>query len=74
MKHSISANKELWIEQYRQEMFDRDQRSSMSAAKREGRMEGSQEKAILLAKKYMTLGHSAEEAAAFAEIDVGALK
>lgn len=45
---SISANKELWIEQYRQEMFDRDQRSSMSAAKREGRMEGARDTALIL--------------------------
>ena len=71
---SISANQDLWIAQYRQELFDRDRRSSISAAKREGRMEGGLEKAVLLAKKYMALGHSAEEAAAFAEIDVGALE
>ena len=40
---SISANQDLWIAQYRQEIFERDQRSSISAAKREGRMEGRME-------------------------------
>ena len=40
---SISANQDLWIAQYRQELFERDRRSSISAAKREGRMEGRAE-------------------------------
>ena len=34
-----------------------------------GRSEGIKEKAISLAKKYMSMGHSAKEAAEFAEID-----
>ena len=33
---SISANQELWLEQFRQEMFERDIRSDLSAAKSEG--------------------------------------
>ena len=33
---SISANQELWVEQFRQEMFERDYNSGMSAAKSEG--------------------------------------
>ena len=33
---SISANQELWLEQFRQEMFERDMRSGLSAAKSEG--------------------------------------
>ena len=33
---SISANQELWVEQFRQEMFERDIRSGLSAAKSEG--------------------------------------
>ena len=33
---SISANQDLWIEQFRQEMFERDIRSGLSAAKSEG--------------------------------------
>ena len=33
---SISANQELWLEQFRQEMFERDIRSGLSAAKSEG--------------------------------------
>ena len=33
---SISANQDLWVEQFRQEMFERDYRSGLSAAKSEG--------------------------------------
>ena len=33
---SISANQDLWLEQFRQEMFERDMRSGLSAAKSEG--------------------------------------
>ena len=36
---SISANQDLWVEQFRQEMFERDYRSGLSAAKEEGRSE-----------------------------------
>ena len=36
---SISANQDLWLEQFRQEMFERDIRSGLSAAKEEGRSE-----------------------------------
>lgn len=37
---SISENKDLWIEQFRQEMFERDQRSSINAARKQGLAEG----------------------------------
>ena len=33
---SISANQELWLEQFRQEMFERDYRSGLSAAENHG--------------------------------------
>ena len=42
---SISANQELWVEQFRQEMFERDYRSGLSAAKSEGRTEAKLEAA-----------------------------
>ncbi len=54
---SISANRDLWIAQYRQEVADRDRRSGLSAAlrkgieqglakgKEEGRLEGKYETA-----------------------------
>ena len=83
---SISGDKNMWVAQYRQEMFERDIRSGLSAARQEGIQEGvekgikigeekgSQKKGIQIAKKYMALGHSAEEAAAFAEIDVAELR
>ena len=79
---SISADRDLWVEQFRQEMFERDYRSGLSAAENrglerghkqglvEGMVKGREESKIALAKKYMTMGHTAEEAAAFAEIDV----
>ena len=83
---SISANQELWLEQFRQEMFERDIRSGLSAAENvglergrkegmtKGRAEGEQKGKIVLAKKYMDMGHTAQEAADFAEIDVELLK
>ena len=79
---SISADRDLWVEQFRQEMFERDYRSGLSAAENrglerglkegisKGLAEGEQKRNIALAKKYMSMGHTAEEAAAFAEIDV----
>ena len=82
---SISADRDLWIAQYRQEMFERDHFSSLEAARDEGLNEGRKEgmnaglekgkneKALSLARKYMSMGHSAREAAAFAEIDEGLL-
>ena len=33
---SISANQDLWVAQFRQEMFERDYRSGMSAAEARG--------------------------------------
>ena len=42
---SISAKQELWVEQFRQEMFERDYRSGLSAAKSEGRTEAKLEAA-----------------------------
>ncbi|MBO4438374.1 MAG: hypothetical protein J5798_03410 [Spirochaetaceae bacterium] len=42
---SISANQDLWVEQFRQEMFERDFRSGLSAAKEEGRSEAKLEAA-----------------------------
>ena len=79
---NISANRDLWIAQYRQEVRDRDRRSGLSAALAEGRTLGIAEGRTLgiaegklaLAKKFMLLGHSAKEAAAFAEIDISLLK
>ena len=59
---SISANQELWVEQFRQEMFERDIRSGLSTAENlglergrkecitKGRAEGKQERNIALAK------------------------
>ena len=39
---SISANRDLWIEQYRQEIADRDRRSGLTAMMRKGLEEGMQ--------------------------------
>ena len=71
---SISENQAQRIAQYRQEIFERDMRSGLSAARQEGLKAGLEEKAVQIAKKYMALGHSAQEAAEFAEIDVGLLR
>ena len=79
---SISADRDLWIAQYRQEMAERDHFSSLAAVRREGHKEGHREglqdgiKAgrLALARKFMSMGHTAEESAAFAEIDIKLLK
>ena len=42
---SISANQELWVEQFRQEMFERDYRSGLSAAEEQGRTKAKLEDA-----------------------------
>ena len=40
---SISANQDLWVEQFRQEMFERDMRSGLSAAENHGLERGRKE-------------------------------
>ncbi len=40
---SISANQDLWVQQFRQEMFERDYRSGMSAAENRGLERGLKE-------------------------------
>ena len=91
---SISANRDLWLEEYRQEVFERDRISNIEEGEErgfklglergieqgikrgieQGIQQGIQQGLVTLAKKYMASGHSAEEAAAFAEIDVNLLK
>ena len=79
---SISENQDLWVAQYRQEIKERDYNSGMSAAENrglakgmsKGLKEGVIKGKIALAKKYMKMGHTAQEAADFAEIDVELLK
>ena len=87
---SISANRDLWLEEYRQEVFERDRISNIEEGEERGFKlglergiqqgiqrgieQGIQQGLVTLAKKYMASGHSAEEAAAFAEIDVNLLK
>ena len=58
---SISANQDLWVEQFRQEMFERDYRSGMSAAKEKGRSEAKLEAARnMLMKNLLSLEDIAE--------------
>ena len=57
---SISANQDLWVEQFRQEMFERDMRSGLSAAKSEGIAIGEkrgEERAKLESARNMLLKH-----------------
>lgn len=67
---SISTNRDLWIAQYRQELAERDHYSSLVAVQRKGMDEGR----IALARKFMSMGHTTEEAAEFAEIDIHLLE
>ena len=61
---SISANQDLWIEQFRQEMFERDYRSGLSAAKSEGiaigEERGRTEAKLEAARNLINLGVSLE--------------
>ena len=50
---SISANQELWLEQFRQEMFERDYRSGLSAAEKHGRSEAKLEDARNMLLKHL---------------------
>ena len=75
---SISANRDLWIAQYHQELHERDRISGLEGARRgglkEGHKDGERERSVALARKFMAMGHTAEEAAEFAEIDIKLLK
>ena len=66
----ISGDRARWIRQFQQEMAEMDIKSSFDAVAHKNWTEGSLKKALDLAKKFMALGHSKEEAAEFAEIDV----
>ena len=74
----VSKSEIMWLAQFRAEVAERDRRSDMAAVtskaikkgRAEGRAEGRKAEKLLLAKKFMALGHSKEEAAEFAEIDV----
>ena len=57
---SISANQELWVEQFRQEMFERDYRSGLSAAENHGIAIG-EERAKLEAARNMLLENDSIE-------------
>ena len=61
---SISANQDLWVEQFRQEMFERDYRSGLSAAKSEGiaigEERGRTEAKLEAARNLINLGVSLE--------------
>ena len=58
---SISANRNLWIEQYRQELADRDKRSSISAALSKGLEKGRMEGKYEVARNLLKLGFSPQQ-------------
>ena len=57
---SISANQELWIEQYRQEIAERDRISAIAAGRREGIeqgiAQGIAQNRIETARKFLSMG------------------
>lgn len=67
---SISANRDLWIAQYRQELFDRDRLSGLSAAKKEG----MREKSIESAKTALSLGLPADQIVKITGLSMGEIK
>ena len=64
---NISANRDLWIAQYRKEISERDQISSMAAMLKEGLEkgieQGKKQKAIESAKIFLKMGLTAEQVA-----------
>lgn len=64
---SISPNRDLWIAQYRQEIADRDGRSSIIAALKKGmdagRIEGRIEEKYEVARNFLKMGLSPEQVA-----------
>lgn len=75
---SISANRDLWIAQYRQEIADRDRRSSISAALKKGmdagRIEGRIEGKYETARNFLKMGLSPEQVAEGTGLSVSEVK
>ncbi|MBQ7165331.1 MAG: Rpn family recombination-promoting nuclease/putative transposase [Treponema sp.] len=55
-------------------LHDKDvERRGRKEGRKEGLKEGERERSVTLARKFMSMGHTAEESAAFAEIDISLL-
>ena len=66
----MSGDRLRWARQFQEEMADIDRRSSAAAILEKGMEKGMEKGKLLLAQKFMALGHTKEEAAEFAEIDM----
>ena len=75
---SISADRDLWIAQYRQELFERAMRSGLSAARREGIREGKlagiREGKLETAKKLLGMGLSVRQVAEGVELPIAEIE
>ena len=71
---SISANRDLWIAQYRQEIADRDRRSSISAALKKGMDAGRIEGKYEAARNFLKMGLSPEQVAEGTGLSVSEVK
>ena len=68
---NISANRDLWLAQYRQEVKERDWRSGLAVVekrgraegRREGRAEGERSAKLETARNYLLLGLTPEQVA-----------
>ena len=60
---SISANQELWIEQYRQEIAEHDRISAIAAGRREGIAQGIAQTRIETARKLLAMNIPLEQVA-----------
>ncbi len=58
---SISANRDLWMAQYRQELAERDRFSGLQAARKEGHKEGMKEGMKKTARNALTMGIPVEQ-------------
>ncbi len=70
---SISANRDLWIAQYHQELHERDRMSGLAAARREGLADGVR----MTARNLLALGTSIAtiaNATGLSEDEIGKLR
>ena len=67
---SISANQDLWVQQFRQEMFERDYRSGLIAAKNRGKEQGRSEAKLEAARNMLLDNLSGTAVAKYTGLDI----
>ena len=73
-QQGIEQGRQQGIEQGRQQGIEQGRQQGIEQGRQQGIEQGENKKALSLARKYMQAGHSAKEAAEFAEIDIKLLE